>query len=243
MKKLNVFLGRVKRGIFNKKNIKKLAKSYFTISLATRIAAFSIVMAAAPVVSTQAESTGYVSSIKFDKNNASALVIPVNKPEIKVGESKNDMEQRLALEAKQGSNRNVVTRERATTSVATPVDTDLSTKRALAQKAADQYGIDWKILEAVWQVESGKAWITAVKSYAGAQGPMQFMSGTWKKYAVDGNGDGKANINEAEDAVYAAASLLSQAGGYKGDYTSALLSYNHAMWYVNKVKAVANSIQ
>ena len=71
---------------------------------------------------------------------------------------------------------------------------------------------------------------------------MQFMSGTWNKYAYDGNGDGITDINNAEDAVYAGASLLAQAGAAWGDVESALLSYNHAQWYVEKVKAVANSI-
>ena len=122
-----------------------------------------------------------------------------------------------------------------------PTDVSLEQKRALVQKAAAAYDIDWKMLEAVWQVESGKRWITAVRSYAGAQGPMQFMAGTWRHYAVDGNGDGAANINEAEDAVYGAAKLLAANGG-STNIDRALFAYNHAQWYVDKVKNVAASI-
>ena len=122
-----------------------------------------------------------------------------------------------------------------------PTDVSLEQKRELVQKAAAQYGIDWKILEAVWQVESGKRWVTTVRSYAGAQGPMQFMYGTWKHYAVDGNGDGVANINQAEDAVYAGARYLAANNGAE-NIDHALLAYNHAQWYVDKVKAVADRI-
>jgi len=34
-------------------------------------------------------------------------------------------------------------------------------KRALVKTTAQKFGIDWKILEAVWQVESGKSWDTS----------------------------------------------------------------------------------
>ncbi|MBI4022923.1 lytic murein transglycosylase [Candidatus Berkelbacteria bacterium] len=129
------------------------------------------------------------------------------------------------------------------TQPATPAaDVPLEVKRALVQAAAAQYGLDWKILEAVWQVESGKRWQTTVRSSAGAQGPMQFMPGTWRAYAVDGNGDGVANVNDARDAVYAGARLLATNGGAT-NIDQALLRYNHAGWYVTKVKAVASSIE
>lgn len=125
--------------------------------------------------------------------------------------------------------------------IAGPTDVSFETKRALAQKAAAAYGIDWKILEAVWQIESGKRWVTDVKSYAGAQGPMQFMPGTWRGYAVDGNGDGVASVYHAEDAVFAGARYLAANGGAT-DVNRALFAYNHAQWYVDKVKALAASI-
>ncbi|MBI4185591.1 lytic transglycosylase domain-containing protein [Candidatus Berkelbacteria bacterium] len=114
-------------------------------------------------------------------------------------------------------------------------------KRALAQAAAAAYGIDWKILEAVWQVESGKRWQTTVRSSAGAQGPMQFMPGTWRTYAVDGNSDGTKDVHEAQDAVYAGAKYLA-ANGAATNIDRALLAYNHAQWYVQKVKQLAASI-
>ncbi len=121
-------------------------------------------------------------------------------------------------------------------------DVALAIKRELAQRAAAAYGIDWKLVEAVWQIESGKRWKSGVQSSAGAQGPMQFMPGTWRTYATDGNGDGVADITDAQDAVYAGAKYLA-ANGAATNVDGALLRYNHAGWYVTKVKNLAATIQ
>ena len=112
---------------------------------------------------------------------------------------------------------------------------DLATKRALVQQIAANHSIDWKLLESVWQIESGKAWKTTVTSSAGALGPMQFMLGTWRHY---GTGD----ITYAPDALNAAASLLAANGASSGNIQQALLSYNHAQWYVDKVENIMASI-
>ena len=97
-------------------------------------------------------------------------------------------------------------------------------------------------MEAVWQVESGKQFYTAVRSYAGAQGPMQFMPGTWRGYALDGNGDGVKNINDARDSLFGAAKLLAVNGAASGNIDGALLRYNHSLSYVAKVKRLAAAI-
>ena len=116
-------------------------------------------------------------------------------------------------------------------------------KRALVAEIAEKKGIDPKILEAVWQVESGKSWNTGKKSYAGAQGPAQFMAGTFRRYGEDYDGDGQANITDAHDSLAAAANLLIANGLKDGDVHRALLAYNHADWYVKKVLNVAQSIR
>lgn len=232
------------------KSLKRLVKKVGTLSLAYKVVVFSLVMATMPAGTIQVNANAgnaepYKSNIKFVSNQTMPVKISdAGKPNIIVGESNDDRVQREALEAQQkvavssSSTRNVVARE----SRPAPVDPDLATKRALAKSAAAKYGIDWRILEAVWQVESGKEWYTTTQSYAGAQGPMQFMRGTWNKYAVDGNGDGVADMYSAQDAVYAGANLLAQAGAAEGNVNSALLSYNHAQWYVDKVKGIAASI-
>ena len=52
---------------------------------------------------------------------------------------------------------------------------------------------------------SGPAWAS---SSAGAQGPMQFIPGTWSKYGVDGNGDGKVDVEDLTDAAFGAANYF-----------------------------------
>jgi len=115
-------------------------------------------------------------------------------------------------------------------------------KRVWAQKAAAAWNIDWKILEAVWQVESGKTWWTTRRSYAGATGPCQFMPGTWRAYAQDGDGNGSQEIYSARDCLFGAAKLLSVNGAASGNIRGALLRYNHSLAYVNKVLKIAESL-
>ena len=139
--------------------------------------------------------------------------------------------------------REVTARERPAQAEITP-EPSFEQKRVLVQQAAAHYGIDWRYLEAVWQVESGKSWDTQITSSAGAQGPWQFMRGTWRAHAlVDANGDGAVSINSATDGAYAAAHLLASSGADRGDWDSALFSYNHSRAYVNHVKKIAESIQ
>lgn len=127
-------------------------------------------------------------------------------------------------------------------SITKPVVANEAEKRTLVKTAATTWGIDWKILEAVWQVESGKQMSTTVKSYAGAQGPLQFMPGTWRAYAQDGNGDGIKNVFDARDSLFAAAKLLAVNGADRGNVDGALLRYNHSLAYVAKVKQIATGL-
>ncbi|MBI2590079.1 lytic transglycosylase domain-containing protein [Candidatus Berkelbacteria bacterium] len=183
-----------------------------------------------------------VSTLVLDPQSSSVIVnlSPRRELTITVIESRAEQTARLArMEAVRKQKPQVVTRVELKVQ---ETDVGFETKRALAQKAAAAYGLDWKIVEAVWQVESGKRWVTSVRSYAGAQGPMQFMPGTWRRYGVDGNGDGAKDINHAEDAVFAGANYLA-ANGAASNIDRALLAYNHAQWYVDKVKKLAASIE
>ena len=111
----------------------------------------------------------------------------------------------------------------------------------LYKESAEKYGFgrDWHVLAAVGQVESNHGQNMGPSS-AGAMGPMQFMPSTWATSGVDGNGDGRANIMDPEDAIPAAAGYLKE-GGAPRDWYAALYSYNHADWYVKKVFAVAEA--
>lgn len=111
--------------------------------------------------------------------------------------------------------------------------------QALYNAAGARFGVNPALLAAVHMVESGQRGDTTVASYAGAQGPMQFMPATFRAYAVDGDGDGVANIHDVHDAVFTAAKYLAANGAAAGNVVNALLRYNHSMTYVNHVLAVA----
>lgn len=82
--------------------------------------------------------------------------------------------------------------------------------------------------------------------YDRAVGPMQFMPGTWNHFGADGNNDGVADPNNAYDAAFAAGRLLCASGGDLSDpaaTTSAILTYNYSMAYVQNVQAWAHAYQ
>jgi len=106
------------------------------------------------------------------------------------------------------------------------------------QAAGAKYGVPWQILYGIHHMETGGRDGAITSGYGtGAQGPLQFMPGTWAIYGVDGNGDGTADINNAVDAIYGAANFISAHGGvdaglraYGGD-TNLVLSYAKSRGY------------
>lgn len=181
------------------------------------------------------------SRVDFVKNQIDPLSYKTEPIAFALAESRHDEKQRiLAEEMARSKSRTIVSRSKP----GRLEDVSTEAKHELARRAAEAVGIPeyWQYVAAVWQVESGKRMYTAVRSSAGAQGPMQFMAGTWRKYAMDGNGDGVADVHDATDAVYAGAKLLAEAGMKHGDVDRALFAYNHAGWYVTKVKQIAQQI-
>lgn len=112
--------------------------------------------------------------------------------------------------------------------------------RTLYQRAAATCpGLPWGVLAGIGQVETDHGRATAVSS-AGAEGPMQFLPSTFAIYGVDGNGDGKADINNQADAVYSAARYLcASGGGVPSTVRDAVFSYNHSTQYVDTVMSLA----
>jgi hypothetical protein len=111
----------------------------------------------------------------------------------------------------------------------------------LYELAAERYDLDWAVLAAIGRVECdhGRDPDPSCReegstNEADAGGPMQFVSATWARYGVDGDGDGRVDRWDAADAVFAAANYL-RASGAPQDYRRALFAYNHADWYVDEV--------
>jgi membrane-bound lytic murein transglycosylase B len=75
-------------------------------------------------------------------------------------------------------------------------------------------------------------------TYAQAVGPMQFLPGTWARYASDGDGDGVADPQNLYDSTLAAARYLCSGGLNLRDQSqvmAAILRYNNSIPYARNV--------
>jgi len=75
-------------------------------------------------------------------------------------------------------------------------------------------------------------------SYARAMGPMQFLPGTWARYASDGDGDGVADPQNLFDSTLGAARYLCSGGLNLRDQSqvmAAILRYNNSTSYARNV--------
>ncbi len=211
---------------FTKKNYQKIQ----AISMAAKMASIFVILAFVPATAGSAHRETYKTAVKLDTTAAQAVVGKDRQVNIETGVSLAD-----AANKKVSTKVAYVRHEESPSGVENYI--------GLYKDAAARYGIPWNVLAAVHYVESGASGSTDRSSYAGAQGPMQFMPGTWRAYAVDGDGDGVADATNVSDAIYGAANLLAAGGAAEGNVDGALFNYNHAQWYVDKVNEVANSIQ
>jgi soluble lytic murein transglycosylase-like protein len=97
-------------------------------------------------------------------------------------------------------------------------------------EAETEFGVPWSYLAAIHLVETRMGRIRGT-SVAGAQGPMQFMPGTWAAY-------GEGDVNSDRDAIRAAARYL-RANRAPADMANALFHYNNSERYVRAVTAYA----
>jgi cell wall-associated NlpC family hydrolase len=111
----------------------------------------------------------------------------------------------------------------------------------LYKAAGPRYNVPWNVLAGVGKVESdhGRSRLPGVHSgenYAGAGGPMQFLAATWAAYGVDGNGDGRKDRYNPQDAVPGAANYLKANGADQPErLRRAIWHYNHSEDYINLV--------
>ncbi|MEV4316521.1 lytic murein transglycosylase [Actinocrispum sp. NPDC049592] len=76
-----------------------------------------------------------------------------------------------------------------------------------------------------------------------AVGPMQFIPSTWNKWASDGNGDGRGDPQQIDDAALGAARYLCVGGRDMGSpqgWWAGVLSYNNSVPYGQKVFGLAD---
>jgi len=113
------------------------------------------------------------------------------------------------------------------------IDAPASADQLLAyyHEAEAKTGVGWSYLASINLVETGLGRIVGL-SYAGAQGPMQFLPSTFAAYGEGGD------INSPRDSVIAAGRLLA-ANGFAGDVDGAIYRYNHSNEYVEAVKDYA----
>jgi membrane-bound lytic murein transglycosylase B len=78
-----------------------------------------------------------------------------------------------------------------------------------------------------------------------AVGPMQFLPSTWAAVAVDGDGDGRRDVQDINDAALGSAVYLCADHddlATKAGKRAALLRYNHSHAYVTSVLAIAHAL-
>jgi hypothetical protein len=110
-------------------------------------------------------------------------------------------------------------------------------------------GLPWPVLAGIGKVESdhGRSALPGVHSganFAGAEGPMQFLPGTFGEFAVNADPGQPLTPYDPADAIFTAARMLC-ADGARGSRTAgieqAIFAYNHADWYVREVMSWAQT--
>jgi soluble lytic murein transglycosylase-like protein len=103
------------------------------------------------------------------------------------------------------------------------------------QEAEQRFGVEWQVLAAVNAIESRFGRVRS-SSYAGAQGPMQFLPSTWDAYGMGGD------VHDPHDAILGAANYLA-ASGAPADDRAALYHYNPVNDYVKAVLLYARQME
>jgi soluble lytic murein transglycosylase-like protein len=131
--------------------------------------------------------------------------------------------------------RDTIAARRALTRLTPPTSRRLRTGPALPagvllrhyREAQRRFGVKWQMLAAVNFVETAFGRVRSSSS-AGAQGPMQFLPATWRRYGLGGD------VNDPHDAILGAANYL-RANGAPRRAWAALYRYNPSPLYVEAV--------
>ena len=110
-------------------------------------------------------------------------------------------------------------------------------------------GLPWPVLAGIGKVESdhGRSTLPGVHrgaNFAGAEGPMQFLPGTFGEFAVNADPGQPLSPYDPADAIFTAARMLCADGAHGGSTAGieqAIFAYNHADWYVREVMSWAQT--
>jgi cell wall-associated NlpC family hydrolase len=138
------------------------------------------------------------------------------------------------------------------------------------EAAGSRFDVPWAVLAGIYREECdfGQSTLAGCdppgsENGAGAQGPGQFLPGTWRKglaphqiiqpgpptasttegFATDGDGDGVADPWDPADATASTARLLAADGASTGDISGAVYAYNRSESYVQAVLGWAGTYQ
>ena len=103
------------------------------------------------------------------------------------------------------------------------------------RQAQRRFGVRWQVLAAINFVETGFGRMRN-HSYAGAQGPMQFIPATWRAYGLGGD------VRDPHDAIMGAANYL-HASGAPANHRQAVYAYNPSALYVDAIVRYARQMQ
>jgi membrane-bound lytic murein transglycosylase B len=103
------------------------------------------------------------------------------------------------------------------------------------RRAQRRFHVSARVLAAVNHVESGFNRLRN-NSSAGAQGPMQFIPSTWRRYGLGGD------VRDPHDAILGAANYLHRSGAPRS-YRRGLFSYNPSRLYVDAVLRFARRMR
>jgi membrane-bound lytic murein transglycosylase B len=118
-------------------------------------------------------------------------------------------------------------------------------RAAFDKKLLDRSAWAYKELRALFELEQkcGMKVEGLRGSYMGAIGWPQFLPSSLVKYGVDGNGDGRIDLNNAADAIFSTANYLRAYGWCEAKTRSqkeaVIFNYNHSKPYVQTVLAIA----
>jgi membrane-bound lytic murein transglycosylase B len=102
-------------------------------------------------------------------------------------------------------------------------------------EAQRRFGVDPSLLAAINMVESAFGRVRS-PSGAGAQGPMQFLPDTWRRYGLGGD------VHDPHDAILGAANYLHANGAPRRTW-NALWHYNPSRLYVDAVLRTARRMR